>query len=173
MLVPTSSAQRTRYSVLLQGQFQKVGAQAVLDQLDPAAMRDRVQSYDYDAVIIAYHPDPSPSGAKQYWATSGIGPTGQNALRYSNRAVDALLDSVSSALDPATMKTYASRAFQKIIDEAPAIWLYDYVVVSGVNRRITVPPLRTDEWWVGVADWTIPPDKRIARDQIGLTPAKP
>jgi ABC-type transport system substrate-binding protein len=94
-------------------------------------------------------------------------------LRYSNRAVDALLDSVSSALDPATMKTYASRAFQKIIDEAPAIWLYDYVVVSGVNRRITVPPLRTDEWWVGVADWTIPPDKRIARDQIGLTPAKP
>jgi peptide/nickel transport system substrate-binding protein len=172
MLVPTSSAQRTRYSVLLQDQFRKVGAQADLDRLDPGAMRDRVQSYDYDAVITAYHPDPSPSGARQYWSTAGIGATGQNTLRYSNRAVDALLDSVSSALDPATMKTYASRAFQKIIDDAPAIWLYDFVVVSGINRRITLPPLRTDEWWANLADWTIPPDKRIERDRIGLTPRK-
>ena len=71
------------------------------------------------------------------------------------------------------MKTYASRAFQKIIDDAPAIWLYDYVVVSGVNRRITTAPMRTDEWWANLADWSIPPDKRIDRDRIGLAPTKP
>jgi hypothetical protein len=70
------------------------------------------------------------------------------------------------------MKAYASRAFQKIIDDAPAIWLYDFVVVSGVNRRITTATMRTDEWWANLADWSIPPDKRIDRDRIGLTPAK-
>jgi len=173
LLVPTSSSQRLRYGVLLQDQFRKVGAQADLDQLDPGAMRDRVQAYDYDAVMMAYHPDPSPSGAKQYWSTAGIGASGQNVTRYSNPAVDALLDSVSTAFDAAKMKSYTSRAFQKVIDDAPAIWLYEYVVVSGINRRITTPPLRTDEWWANLADWTIPPDKRIDRDRIGLTPAKP
>jgi peptide/nickel transport system substrate-binding protein len=172
LLISAASLQRQRYGVLLQGQLKKVGVQVDLDQLDPAAMQGRVQSYDFDAVIAAYHPDPSPSGAKQYWSTAGAGAAGQNLLRYSNPTVDALLDSVSSSFDPAKVKSYASRAFQTVIDDAPAIWLYDFVVVSAVNRRITVPPLRTDEWWANLAEWSIPPDKRIARDQIGLTPAK-
>jgi len=173
LLVPASSAQRARYGLMLQDQFRKVGVQVDLEQLDPVTMSTRVQAYDFDAVVIGYSPDPSPSGAKQYWSTAGIGPAGQNTLRYSNRAVDALLDSVSSSFDPAKMKAYASRAFQRIIDDAPAIWLYDYVVVSGINRRITPAPMRTDEWWANLADWSIPPDKRIDRDRIGLTPAKP
>ena len=173
LLVPASSAQRQQYSVLLQDQFRKVGAQADIDKLDPGTMSSRVQGYDFDAVIMAYHPDPSPSGTRQYWSTAGIGPAGQNTLRYSNREVDALLDSVSSSFDPAKMKTYASRAFQKIIDDAPAIWLYDFVTVSAINRRITTPPLRAGEWWTNIADWSIPADKRIDRDRIGLTPAKP
>jgi hypothetical protein len=33
--------------------------------------------------------------------------------------------------------------------------------------------MRVDEWWANLADWSIPPDKRIDRDRIGLTPAKP
>jgi peptide/nickel transport system substrate-binding protein len=136
-------------------------------------MASRIQSYDFDAAVLAYHPDPSPSGTKQYWSTAGIGAAGQNLLRYSNRTVDALLDSVSSSFDPAKMKTYASRAFQDIIDDAPAIWLYDFVVVTALNRRITTAPMRTDEWWANLGDWSIAPDKRIDRDRIGLTPSKP
>jgi peptide/nickel transport system substrate-binding protein len=173
LLVPTSSSQRLRYGVLLQDQFRKIGAQVDLDQLDGGAMQTRVTGYDFDAVVTAYHPDPSPSGSKQNWSTAGIGPAGQNFLRYSNRGVDALLDSMSSSFDPAKMKSYASRAYQKIIDDAPAIWLYDFVVVSAVNRRINPAPMRADEWWANLADWSIPPDKRIDRDRIGLTPAKP
>ena len=66
------------------------------------------------------------------------------------------------------MKRYASRAFQQIIDDAPAIWLYDVSEIDAVNRRITVGPLRADGWWRTLAQWSIPPDKRIARDSIGL-----
>jgi hypothetical protein len=32
-----------------------------------------------------------------------------------------------------------------------------------------VPPLRTDGWTMNLADWSIPPAKRIDRDRIGLT----
>lgn len=173
LLVPTSSVPRLRYGVLLQEQFRKLGVQVDLDQLDAGAMQARVQGYGFDAVVAGYTPDPSPSGAKQFWSTAGIGPAGQNVLRYSNRGVDALLDSVSSSFDPARMKMYAARAFQKVVDDAPAIWLYDFVVISAVNRRITTAPMRSDEWWANLPDWSIAPDKRIDRDQIGLTPAKP
>ena len=89
-------------------------------------------------------------------------------MKYSNPKVDALLDSSASSFDPAKMKTYASRAFQQIIDDAPAIFLYDMTLTYAVNRRVTVAPLRTDEWWANLADWSIPPDKRIDRDRIGL-----
>jgi ABC-type transport system substrate-binding protein len=173
LLVPTASLPRLRYGVLLQEQFRRVGAQVDLDQIDPNTFTARAQAYDFDAIMQGYHPDPSPSGSKQMWSTGGIGAAGQNTLRYSNGAVDALLDSVSASFDPTRMKTYASRAFQKIIDDAPAIWLYDFVVVSAVNRRITTAPMRTDEWWANLADWSIAPDKRIDRDRIGLTPTKP
>jgi hypothetical protein len=56
-----------------------------------------------------------------------------------------------------------------VINDAPAIFLYDLFVIQGLNRRIVTAPMRTDEWWANLADWTIPPDKRIDRDKIGLT----
>jgi peptide/nickel transport system substrate-binding protein len=173
LLVPTPSLPRLRYGVLLQDQFRKVGVQVDLDQLDGPTMNARVQSYDFDAMVWAYHTDPSVSGSKQNWSTAGIGATGANTLRYSNPVVDALLDSATSSFDPAQMKAHASAAYQRIIDDVPAIWLYDFVVFPAVNRRITIAPMRTDEWWANLADWSIPPDKRIDRDRIGLTPAKP
>ncbi len=172
LLVPASSAPRRRYAVLLQEQFRKIGAQVDLDQLDPNAMTARQQSYDFDAIMGGFNTDPSPSGSKQNWSTAGIGPTGQNLLRYSNRTVDALLDSASSAFDPAQTKRYLARAYQTLIDDTPAIWLYDFVTIPAVNRRFTTAPMRADEWWANLADWYIPPDKRIDRDRIGLTPTK-
>jgi len=109
----------------------------------------------------------------QNWSPAGIGPTGQNILRYSNRRVDALLDSSVSSLDPANAKAYAIRAAQLIIDDAPAVWLYDFTFVDAIHRRITTAPSRPDGWWTNLSDWSIPPDKRIDRDRIGLVPAKP
>lgn len=173
LLVPVSSIPRMRYAVLMQEQFRKIGAQVDLDQLEPNAMNARQQANDFDATMAGFVTDPSPSGAKQNWSTAGIGPTGQNTLRYSNPTVDALLDSATSSFDPAQTKAYASRAYQAVINDAPAIWLYDFVVVPAVNRRITTATMRVDEWWANLADWYIPPDKRIDRDRIGLTPAKP
>jgi ABC-type transport system substrate-binding protein len=82
--------------------------------------------------------------------------------------VDAALDSAVASFDPAKAKAYAKRAFQQIADDAPAIWLYDVVYVSGVNRRLELPPPRVDGWHVNLADWSIPPGKRIERDRIGV-----
>jgi peptide/nickel transport system substrate-binding protein len=164
---------RRRYGVLLQEQFRKLGVRVDVDQLDQDPFLERRATGDFDAMVDGYSPDPSPTGLKQSWSTAGIGPTGQNALRYSNPTVDALLDSVTSAFDAAKSKAYAARAFRLMVDDAPAIWLYDITFTVAVNRRINVTGMRSDEWWANIADWTIPADKRIDRDRIGLPPPKP
>lgn len=174
ILVPNTSISRMKYASLLQEQFHRIGALTTIDQVDYKVFYDRVvpkgdRAGDFDTMVNAFQVDPSVGGAKQNWTTEAIGPAGQNWMLYSNKTVDAALDSAVAAFDPAKAKVYASRAFQQIADDVPAIWLYDVIYVSGVNRRVAVPPLRTDGWTMNLADWSIPPAKRIDRDRIGLT----
>jgi len=171
LLVPTSSRARMSYSVLLQEQFKRVGAKVNLDQIEINAMQQRLDTRNFDAALNAYNTDPSPGGLKQSWSSTGIGAAGGNVLSYKNTQVDALLDSALASFDMNKTKQYASRAFQLIADDAPAIWLYDLVNVAGAHRRLQITGLRADGWWNNLADWSIPADQRIDRDRLGLTAA--
>jgi peptide/nickel transport system substrate-binding protein len=174
LMYPSTSLPRKQYAVLLQEALRRVGAQVDLDQVDAQTFQARaLDSHDYDALLNAFNADPSVTGSKQSWGTSAIGPGGQNSLRYSNVKVDALLDTAAGSFDPAKAKASAAKAYQQIIDDVPAVFLYDLPLVDAVNRRLTLGPLRADGWFANIADWSIPPDKRIDRDRIGLGPAKP
>ncbi|HEY4217489.1 MAG TPA: peptide ABC transporter substrate-binding protein [Gemmatimonadaceae bacterium] len=173
LMLPSSSLFRRRYGVLMQEQFRKVGAQVDLDVVDNPTMIRRLLDHDWDAELHAPGVDPSLTGEEQFWATRAIGANGQNFIPYSNPKVDALLDSAIATFDPAKSKGQSSRAFQMMIDDAPGIWLYDVTVYDGINRRITVPTPTISDWWMNLQNWSIPADKRIPRDRIGLAPAKP
>ena len=173
ILVTSTSVTRMKYAVLLQEAFRRLGARADLEQVDnkgfyARAIPEGIHAGKFDAMLNTFQPDPSVSGAKQNWATAGIGPDGQNWMLYSNPKVDAALDSSVSSFDPARAKAFAKQAFQQIADDAPAIWLYDVVYVSGVNRRIELPAPRVDGWEANLAEWSIPPAKRIGRDRVGI-----
>jgi peptide/nickel transport system substrate-binding protein len=170
--VPGTSVPRRQYALLLQGYLQKVGVQMDIDVVDINALLDRRSTGDFDAIIDAFSPDPDAGGAIQNWGTAGIGPQGQNTLHYSNKKVDVLFDSAAASSDPAKVKAYMLRAHQQIIDDAPAIWLYDYASITAIARRFEYPPMHADGWWVTVPDWTVPPAKRIDRDRIGLATPK-
>jgi peptide/nickel transport system substrate-binding protein len=172
MISPTSSIFRHRYGVLLQDQLRRIGAQVDFDVIDPQAYTPRMFGGDFDAIMGSYSTDPTVSGTKQNWGSAGIGENGQNYFHYSNPKVDALLDSATTAFDPAKSRAYSSRAFQAIVDDYPAIWLYDNVAVHAVSRRFDLAPIRADEWWANLADWSVPPNKRIDRDRIGLAQPK-
>ena len=176
ILVPNTSVARMKYASLLQEQFHRIGADAKLEQVDIQTFLAHIipsgdRAGDFDTMVNAWQVDPSVGGSKQNWSTEGIGPEGQNWLLYSNKTVDAALDSAVAAFDPAKAKAYARRAFQQIADDVPGIWLYDVVYVAALNRRLDVPPLRVDSWTMNLADWSIPAAKRIDRDQIGLNPS--
>ena len=170
LLVPSSSAGRMRYAVLLQDQLRKLGAQADLEPVDFGVMLQHQTDGDFDAILAGNNVDPSITGVAQQWGTSGIGSNGQNILHYSNRTVDALLDSAARAFDPDRSRDYARRAYQQIANDAPAIWLYDVTLLTAINKRFQAAPLRADAWWTHLADWSIPADKRIDRDRVGLAP---
>jgi peptide/nickel transport system substrate-binding protein len=163
---------RRKFSVLLQSEFQKAGVAVDLENLDFGTFMERRAKSDFEAVVDGFSPDPSVAGVKQSWTTSGFPPAGENILRYSNKLVDALIDSATATFDFAKSKTYSSKAFRQLVEDSPAIWLYNTAYSAGVNRRITVATVRPDEWWANLADWSIDPSKRIDRDRIGLATAK-
>lgn len=167
---PVSSAARKQYSVLLQAAFKRVGAAARVDETDMAGFMARNADRGFDMILELYQTDPSVSGFKQSWSTSGLGKDGSNYASYSNPAVDALLDSATATFDPARTRAYARRAFEIIIEDAPGIWLYEPPTVAGIHKRIRTTAMRADGYWAGMADWWIPAAERTARDRIGLRP---
>src|SRR5215510_10747646 len=179
LMVPNSSLPRQSYAVLLQDAFRRISADVVLDRIDFGTFNDRARQSRFDAMMDGYNTDPGPSGMKQRWGTAAIGfvpgkgVSGLNSMRYSNSRVDAALDSATATFDFARSKAYASRAAQTIIDDVPAVFLYDMFVTHALSRRVTAKPLRTDAWWADLADWKIPAEKRIDRDRIGLTQSTP
>lgn len=168
MLTPTSSRPRMAYSVLIQEQLRRVGAQVDIEQIQINAQGQRQGSHDFDAALIAQSTDPSPSGYKQQWSSAGAAKSGQNWVSYRNHTFDALLDSALATTQVTKARGYMSRAFQTAIDDAPAIWLYDLATLAGVHRRVSPGPMRADGWWSNLADWSIPVNARIDRDKIGL-----
>ena len=164
ILIPSSSASRQRYAVLLQEQYRAIGVKATPQVLENNAWSEAVDSHAFDAYLGAWQPSPGLVGLMQTWASRGS----SNAGRYDSPVFDALLDSALTTFDPTTSRRYWARAFQQIVDDVPAVWLYEQRSPVAINRRFITTPLRADGWFVGLADWRVDPAQRIDRDRIGL-----
>ena len=169
---PTSSVPRRAYAVLMQEQLKALGIRA---EVDPAEINlfvtDRLSKGNFDILLNGFSTDPSRSSLKQNWGSAGLPPAGQNFSRYVNRTVDALVDSAASSFDPAQSSAYYHRAIQTLVDDVPAVFLYDLLTIGVIHRRIRMENMRADGWWLSMADWWIPANERIDRDRIGLRPA--
>ena len=157
ILVPTSSAVRMKYATLLQEQYRKFGVAVTIEPVEVNAFVQRMTKGDFDAVLNAWHTDPSPAAVLQAWGSGSVPPHGANFSRYVSDGFDALVDSGARSFDPSVARGYFGRAYQLIDADAPAVWLYEARNVSAVNRRVTVAGTRPDAWWSGLADWTVSP----------------
>lgn len=172
LIAPNSSQNRVKMAVLIQEALRQVGVRVDLEQVDQNAMMSKLRAHDFDAVMNAIATDPVPDAILQSWGTASIN-GGQNWGSYSNPAFDALVDSGVVQGDPARAREYLRRAYQTILDDAPAVWLYEPVLMAGKHRRLRTPDMRVDAWWVGLPEWSIPANERIERDRIGLRQAAP
>lgn len=164
-LVPASSRNRQRAAVVVQEQLRKVGVEMELENAEFGAFLAAVGARTHDAMLGGWRTTPSPRGIRGTWGmASARTKGGQNAGRYESAQFDAAVDSGLTAMDPTTVRSYFRRAYQIIVDDAPAIWLYEPRNLSIVHRRFQRPAWRTDAWWLSLREWSVPPDVRLPRD---------
>ena len=165
VLVPSTAAIRRQYARLLQEQFRLVGVQMDIDEVEASVVSERAAAGKFDAIILAWSTDPSPSsGIPQIWTRGGIGRS--NYLRYDSPAFDAFVDRASAATTPKQARAAWRGAMETINADAPAIFLFANDNVAAFNSRVTDVRIRPDSWAALLRTWRIPPDRLIDRDRV-------
>src|SRR2546423_662517 len=168
--VPGTSQVRVQLAVLLQEQFRRLGVQMDIEKLEFPVVMARDAKRDFDATLGQWNTQPSPGAVRGSWGTVGSrSASGNNYGSYENPVFDAYVDSALNSFDPAKRKGYFTTAYQTIIQDAPAIWLAEPKQIVGYHSRLRLTTLRPDAWWAHIPEWSIPPDKRIARDRTPVT----
>ncbi len=94
---------------------------------------------------------------------------GMNIGRYSDPELDAQIDSALNTTSVASARAHYRAAYQMLLDAAPAVWLYEPVIVAGINRRVTTGPMRNNAWWASIPNWRVS-GKAPSRDSIARHP---
>lgn len=156
LLRPSSSKSRELFAVLIQEQLRQVGVKVDIAPLEFGAYMARATKGDFDALMDGLHAGPSPVGIRDSWSSHGINRTsGPNYGAYSSPLFDAEVDSAIASMDQRTAKAHFRSAYQAIVDDAPAIWLFEPVAVAGVSKKLNTGILRADGWWLGVPGWSV------------------
>lgn len=172
LLVPVTSAVRQRLAVLLQAQFARVGVGVDVEAVDPASFGRALQTGRYDAMLNAWHTDPSPTAIVQQWGAPGPAGRGSaNVTGYRDPAFDQLVERAAAAGERSEAHALWTQAYAALADDAPAVWLYEPRLVAGVHRRIQPAGMRPDAWWANLGDWRVAPGQQIARDRAAVTVA--
>ena len=153
--VPSSSAIRKRVAVLLQEQWRKAGANVRIDELELNAFGANMENRKFEALLNAWHIDPTPSSVREEWASAEIKKGGYNAASYSNPAFDAVIDSAVKEMNPTRSAELYRRAYQILTNDAPAMWIYELRNLQGSSKRIHPVGIRPDAWWSGLAEWSV------------------
>lgn len=171
ILYPTVSIPRTRMSVALQEQLRQVGVAVEVRGVEATSMMPDVEAGRFDAIAWAWQTSPSPTSLRGSWMSRSVpGAGATNFLSYENPAFDRAVTEGIGALDLATRKASIRRAYQQVVDDAPAIWIFEAHNLAAVHRRYDLPPWRSDAWWLTLGDWSVAPDKRLPRDARPAAP---
>jgi len=165
LLVSSVSTIRKRYARLIQEQLRQVGVQMEIDEVDNSVVTERIAAGKFDAVMLAWQTDPTPSsGVPQVWTRGGIGRS--NYLRYDNPAFDALVDRATSAATREQARVAWRGAIETVNADAPAIFLFATDNVAAFHSRVADVRIRPDSWAALLRTWRIPPDRLIDRDRV-------
>ncbi len=173
-LIPGSSRNRERASVLIQEQLRQVGIAMEIERAENRTFTQKRQDGQFDVVFGGWLTTPSPRGLRSTWGSFGDdGWGGQNDGRYSNPAFDAAVQSGLAAMDQTSARAHFRSAYDIIVNDAAAMFLYEPRTVAVVHKRFRIPAWRPDGWWRSLPEWTVAPDERLPRDNGGVRGTRP
>lgn len=154
ILVPASSGTRAAAAVLLQQMFARIGAAVDVRRTDHASMVNDLERGDFDAALNALSVDPDPADVRNAWGTRAARTgAGFNYGGYASARTDALLDSAAGSWDARTARAWYRQAYRAIVEDAPAIFLYEPIGLVAYDARWRPAGVRADAWWAGLAEW--------------------
>jgi peptide/nickel transport system substrate-binding protein len=165
-LIPGTSRNRERAAVLMQEQLRLVGVDMQIERAENRTFTQKRIDGAFDMVFGGWLTTPSPRGIRGTWGSVAHG-GGWGALndgRYENREFDAAVDAGLAALNMTDARAHFRRAYRIILDDAPALFLYEPRTLSLVHRRFVTPTWRPEAWWRTLEDWSVSPDQRLPRD---------
>ncbi len=166
LLVPSVSATRRQMALVVQEQYKQVGVDIVIESLDAAAMLPKLMQGNFDAFIHVQAADASPSTIGQVWGSADLDRS-TNYGWYANPKVDSLIVKVLAETDRARAKGLYREIYDTIVQDAPAVFIWEPRTIALAHKRIKFESLRRDGWWLGIPSWRIPAAERIERDNIG------
>ena len=172
ILVPSVSGNRMALVVRVQQLLGEIGAEATIEPLDGNAFNAKMAARDFDVGFDGRHVDPGISGLRPYWSVATARQAGSpNYATYENPRFDAHLDSAVASYDLSRAQSHARQAFETLMADVPAVWMYEAKTAALVHKRFRTAHMTPGAWWVGIADWSIPPTERIPRDRGAMSTA--
>ena len=168
VLVPTVSPNRMAMIVAIQESLRKLGVEVVVDAVDGNTFMARMAARDFDVMFDGRRVEPGVSGLSAWTVASARDANGLNFGNYENPRFDAHLDSALAARDLASARPHAKQAYETIVADVPAVWIYETRTATLMHKRIRPVHIVSTAWWAGIADWSIPPGERLPRDRVGL-----
>ncbi len=170
-LVPATSRNRERAAVLMQEQLRQSGIAMQIERTENRVFSARREAGDFDVVFGGWLTTPSPRGLRGTWSSrTHEGRGALNGGYYESAAFDAAVDAGIAAMDPVTARAHFRDAYQIIVDDAAAIFLYEPRMTAAVHSRLRMPPWRSDGWWRTLPEWSVEPSERLPRDARPTTP---
>ncbi|MDQ6873385.1 MAG: peptide ABC transporter substrate-binding protein [Gemmatimonadota bacterium] len=154
--VPSTSKVRVQLAVILQAQLRQAGVKVDVEQLDFRVLVEKERKRAFDAAIGQWNTQPSPGSVRGSWGSGGShASNGNNYGSYENPVFDAYVDSALASFDHSAARSYFTKAYDTINQDAPAIWLAEPRPTVGYNARVHPAALRSDAWWAHIPDWWV------------------
>lgn len=155
VLVPASSTPRVRLATLLQPMWRRLGVDMRIESLEFPAFMARLGQGDFDAAVMAIGADLQPSGIIGVWGSAASRQLGgPNFGSYRSIEFDRAVNVAAGIANPVAARSAYRDAYRIILNDAPAVWLFEPYTLSAIARDITPVGVRPDGWWVRLADWT-------------------
>ncbi|HZZ99189.1 MAG TPA: ABC transporter substrate-binding protein [Candidatus Paceibacterota bacterium] len=154
---------------ILKNQWSAIGVDVTINALSTPELQQAIRDRSYDALLFGeiLNLDPDPFSL---WHSSQRQDPGLNLALYDNSTADSLLETARQTLDP-TARLSKYNDFQNlVINDAPAVFLYnpDYIYpqnrsIKGFDDTVIAAPSNR---FVGIEKWYIN-TKRVWRNSNG------
>jgi len=154
----SGNTSRRNIGLIVTDQLRRAGIDAGFREVDWSILLDRIERFDYDAVILGWQFSPNDPDLYQLWHSSQAVPGGSNHVSFKNAEADRILVEYRREFDKEKRIAFYRRLQEIILDEAPYTFLYMPKAISAVDHRFqnavwypTGQPM-VSEWWVAQAD---------------------